>query len=107
MVPFEILISSTLNDPFLMASLKLKVIVLVAIFFPPLPVIVKVKRQVQRQKRQIQTKKTNTKTKKTSTNTKTKKTNTKTKKHKIIQRVNFELIQSKYPGLPFYKNHNT
>jgi hypothetical protein len=41
-VPFEILISSTLNDPFLMASLKLKVIVLEAVFFPPLPVIVKV-----------------------------------------------------------------
>ena len=29
------------------------------------------------------------------------------KKHKIIKRVNFELIQSKYPGLPFCKNHNT
>ncbi len=42
MVPFEILISSTVNDPFLMASLKLKVIVLVTVFLPPLPVIVKV-----------------------------------------------------------------
>jgi hypothetical protein len=42
MVPFEILISSTVNVPFLMASLKLKVIVLVPVFLPPLPVIVKV-----------------------------------------------------------------
>jgi hypothetical protein len=31
-----------LMDPFLMASLKLKVVVLEAVFFPPLPVIVKV-----------------------------------------------------------------
>jgi hypothetical protein len=35
-------ISSTVNDPSLMAALKLNVIVLAAVFAPPLPVIIRV-----------------------------------------------------------------
>jgi hypothetical protein len=37
-VPFVMPISSTVNDPSLMAALKLNVIVLAVVFAPPLPV---------------------------------------------------------------------
>jgi hypothetical protein len=41
-VPFTIPISSTVNEPSLIALLKLNVIVLAAVFAPPLPVIIRV-----------------------------------------------------------------
>ncbi|SEH65603.1 hypothetical protein BAZSYMA_ACONTIG00984_10 [Bathymodiolus azoricus thioautotrophic gill symbiont] len=41
-MPLTIPISSTVNDPSLMALLKLNVIVLAAVFLPPLPMIVRV-----------------------------------------------------------------